>query len=345
LICASSFPKTIPVFWPMCQRECQAQSGRVLMNRDNPYGTAANTYATQVTLGDRPAPAPVKEVTTASFQADVLHESRRQTVLVDFWAPWCGPCKQLAPVLEKAVQESGGAVKLVKMNIDDHPAIAGQLGIQSIPAVIAFRDGQPVDGFIGVLSEREIKAFLKRVGGNATLESQIEEAIAAARQALDGGDTMTARQIYAAILERMPDHPDAVAGMAELLAGEGAVDKARALLDGVPADRQEAPAIAAVRAKIALAEQVAGLGDPKELAARIEADPKDHQARFDLALILNAQGRREEAAEHLLTIIQTDRHWKDDAARAQLIQFFEAWGPNDEVTLKARRRLSSILFS
>lgn len=284
----------------------------------------------------------IKETSTASFTADVVQESRRQPVLVDFWAPWCGPCKQLTPILEQAVRQARGKVRLVKMNIDEHPAIAGQLGIQSIPAVIAFKDGQPVDGFMGAVPESQIKQFIDKLGGNG---DRIGEALEAAKVAADNGDSQTTAQIYSAILQEEPDQVDALAGLAGLLFDAGQADKAAALLDRVPAAKSDAPAVAAIRARMALAEQVASLGDPEALTSRLEADPADHQARFDLALIANAKGRREEAAEHLLHIMRTDRNWNDDAARAKLLELFEAWGPGDPVTLSARRRLSSLLFS
>jgi putative thioredoxin len=328
----------------------------------SPYGGGAQGYRTEVQFGGTPnapaaqtgglsegfgAPAPadlVKDTTTANFAADVIRESRNQPVLVDFWAPWCGPCKQLTPSLEKAVREARGAVKLVKMNIDEHPTIAGQLGIQSIPAVIAFRDGQPVDGFMGAIPESQVRDFIAKLGGNVA-GAGIEEALAAAAEARAQGDTGAAGEIYSAVLGEAPDNVEAVAGLADLLLEAGEADKASDLLAGVPADKAEQPAIAAVRAKIAMARQVKELGDPAEFERRLAADPKDHQARFDLAMIQNAMGRREEAANNLLAIIKADRSWKDDGARAQLLQFFEAWGLADEATLAARRKLSSLLFS
>ena len=286
----------------------------------------------------------IKDTTTAAFQADVIQESRNQPVLVDFWAPWCGPCKQLTPVLEKAVNEAGGAVKLVKMNIDDHPAIPGQLGIQSIPAVIAFKDGQPVDGFQGAVPESQIKEFIQRLGGGKQ-SPKIDEALQAASQAREAGDQQMAARIYSMVLEAEPDNADALGGMAEMLVEAGDIEAAKSVLDKAPEDKADAPAIAAVRARIQLAEQAASLGDPAELERRLAENPKDHQARFDLAMIQNVLGERMAAADNLLHIVKTDRSWNDDAARAQLLTFFEAWGPTDEATLQARRKLSSLLFS
>jgi len=315
--------------------------------QDNPYG---GNYSVQYGNGQASAPAPaaghaVKDVTTSSFAQDVIAESRNQPVLVDFWAPWCGPCKQLAPALEKAVQESGGRVKLAKMNIDEHPSIAGQLGIQSIPAVIAFRDGQPVDGFMGAIPESKIREFIDKVGGPGGAEAATEEALAAAADLRAEGDAQGAAQIYAAVINQDPENIQAFAGLAEVLVEAGDTEAAVELLTRIPEDKQNAPELAPVRAKLALAEQVAGLGDPVELERRLQANPDDHDARFDMALIHNALSQREEAATNLLAIMKADRAWRDDGARLQLLQFFEAWGNTDPATLAARRKLSSLLFS
>jgi putative thioredoxin len=318
--------------------------------KTNPFGGAAGGYSQEVSFGAPQQEARpdggdlIKDTTTAGFSADVIQESRNQPVLVDFWAPWCGPCKQLTPALEKAVQAAGGKVKLVKMNIDDHPSIAGQLGIQSIPAVIAFVDGRPVDGFMGAQPETKIAEFIGKLASEGQ-GSQIEAALEMAGQARAAGDTQQAAQIYAAILQQDAENTEALGGLADMLFEAGQTDKAREVLARVPEDKKDTPAVAAVEAKIALAEQVAELGDPAELERRLAADPKDHQARFDLAMIQNARGEREAAADNLLAIVKADRQWKDDAAKAQLLQFFEAWGPSDEATLTARRKLSSLLFS
>ncbi|MEX0954722.1 MAG: thioredoxin [Rhizobiaceae bacterium] len=286
----------------------------------------------------------IKETTTAGFPVDVIQESRNQPVLIDFWAPWCGPCKQLTPVLEKVVNEAGGRVKLVKMNIDDHPSIPGQLGIQSIPAVIAFKDGQPVDGFMGAVPESQVREFIDKLGGDQQAP-KIEEALKAAVDARAAGDHETAGRIYAMVLEAVPDNTDAIGGMAEMLVEAGDMETAKSVLDKAPPEKADVPAIAGVRARIALAEQAASLGDPAELERRLAENPKDHQARFDLAMIQNVLGDRQAAADNLLTIVNTDRGWNDDAARTQLLTFFEAWGPGDEATMQARRKLSSLLFS
>lgn len=317
--------------------------------RDNPFAGPNGGYSTEVSFGTEPsAPAKpagglIKDTTTAGFATDVIQESRNQTVLVDFWAPWCGPCKQLTPVLEKAVREAGGAVKLVKMNIDDHPAIAGQLGIQSIPAVIAFRDGRPLDGFMGALPESQVKAFIKKVGGEAA--DPVEEALAEASAAMQAGDLETAGAIYGSILQAAPGHPVASGALAGLLVDLGDLESAKTVLAEAVVKDKEPTELASARTRIALAEEVAELGDPRELTDRLTRDPGDHDARFDLALIQNAQGLRAEAAESLLYIIKADRSWRDDGARAQLLKFFEAWGMADPATLSARRRLSSVLFS
>jgi putative thioredoxin len=319
-----------------------------MSSQDNPYSTAGTSYSPTVQFGQEPAAPPttggIKDVTTQNFPAEVLQESRRQPVLVDFWAPWCGPCKQLAPALEKAVRAAGGKVKLVKMNIDEHPSIAGQLGIQSIPAVIAFKNGQPVDGFMGAIPETQIREFIDRVGGRGA-GPQIAEILTAAEEARAAGETEQAAALYDAVLAQSPDSVEAIGGLADLLFEGGDRAGAEELLASAPADKKDAPALAAVRARIALAEQTAALGDPAELERRLAADPKDHQARFDLAMIQNALGQREAAADSLLAIVKADRTWKDDGARAQLLQLFEAWGLMDEVTLATRRKLSSILFS
>jgi putative thioredoxin len=284
----------------------------------------------------------IKDATTASFGADVIAESARQPVLVDFWAPWCEPCKQLAPILEKTVKAAGGKVKLVKMNIDEHPEIPGRLGVRSIPAVIAFQRGQPVDGFMGALPEREVKGFIERLAG--PIEDDADrlseaEALAAA------GDGEGAAELYAAILAEKPGDPAAVAGLAKFFIAAGEIESAKKVLASVAAGSERDTAIIAAKAALDLAEQAAAVGDSSELEQRIAANPEDHQARFDFAILLNAQNRREEAAAELLAIIKRDRAWNDDGARKQLLQFFDAWGPMDPATVSARKKLSTLLFS
>ncbi len=297
-------------------------------------------------LAETPAPGGdlIKDTTTAGFRQDVLAESTKQPVLVDFWAPWCGPCKQLTPVLEKAVKAAGGKVKLVKMNIDEHPQIAGQLGVQSIPAVFAFQRGQPVDGFMGALPEGQVKGFIERLVGPLG-PSAAEDLMAEAAALAEEGDTGGAAELYAAVLSQDPENTAALAALAKLHVEIGDLEGAKRFLAMAPAAKANDAAIAGVRAAIELAEQAASLGDLADLQRRVETDPKDHQARFDLALGLNARGRREDAMNHLLEIVRRDRNWNEDGARKQLVQFFEAWGPMDEMTIAGRRRLSSVLFA
>jgi putative thioredoxin len=284
----------------------------------------------------------IKDVTTASFREDVIAASARQPVLVDFWAPWCGPCKQLAPALEKSVAAAGGKVKLVKMNIDDHPQIPGQLGIQSIPAVIAFQKGQPVDGFMGALPEAQIRGFLERLVGPLTAGA--DELIAQAEAALAEGDADAAAEFYSRVLAEDESNSKAIGGLARLHIEAGDLEGARGVL-ALATGKDKDPAIAAARAALDLAEQAAALPDAGGLEAAVAANPLDHQARFDLALALNARDERDAAANHLLDIIKRDRTWNDDGARKQLVLFFEAWGPMDPASQAARRKLSALLFS
>jgi putative thioredoxin len=324
------------------------------MSDDNPFAMD-NQYSASVHYGGAgsattdaaPAGMPgdlIKDTTTAGFAADVIQESRRQPVLVDFWAPWCGPCRQLTPLLEKAVLAAGGKVKLVKMNIDEHPSIAGQLGVQSIPAVFAFKDGQPVDGFMGAVPESQITEFIGKLGGDDAGQ-QIADALAAAAQASEAGDSSTAANIYGSILQQAPETVEAIAGLAGVLFDGGDTAQAEAVLATVPEASKDAVPVAAIRARMALAAQAAALGDPAEFERRLMQDPKDHDARFGLAMIQNSTGERGKAADNLLEIVKADRGWRDDGARTQLLQFFESWGAGDEATLAARRKLSSLLFS
>jgi putative thioredoxin len=300
-------------------------------------------------LSDTPVPGTssddlVKDTTTANFRQDVLAESMQQPVLVDFWAPWCEPCKQLTPILEKAVRAAGGKVKLVKMNIDEHPQIAGQLGVQSIPAVFAFQRGQPVDGFMGALPESQIKSFIERLVGPLG-PNAAEEILAEADRLFTEGDIGGAAELYSAVLAQDPENVAALAALVKLHVEVSDLEGAKRFLAMAPEAKANDPALAGARAAIELAEQAGSLGDLADLQRRVETDPTDHQARFDLAVGLNARGRREEAANHLLEIVRRDRNWNDDGARKQLVQFFEAWGPMDAMTLAGRRRLSSLLFS
>ena len=286
----------------------------------------------------------VKDTTTQAFVKDVIEESRQQPVLVDFWAPWCGPCRQLTPILEKTVKAAKGKAKLVKMNIDEHPAIPGQMGIQSIPAVIAFVNGQPVDGFMGALPEGQVTAFIERlikdrVGGEE------KDLLKQADALLADGDATGAVDLYAQVLAQDSGNVAALAGLARSYVRTGALEQAKQTLALVPEAKRSDIAVAAARAALDVAEQAKSVGPLAELEQKVSANAADHQARYDLALALNAKGRRSEALDHLIEIVRRDRKWNDDGARKQLVQLFDAWGPTDEATVEGRRRLSSILFA
>ena len=294
-------------------------------------------------LGAPAGPVPVKDISTAEFMTEVIEGSKDVPVLVDFWAPWCGPCKQLAPALEAAVAKAGDRVRLVKMNIDEHPEVAGQMGIQSIPAVVAFVNGQPRDAFMGAKPEQEIAKFIEKLAGPSG-PSKLEEALEMAANLAEQGQAGEAAGIYGAILQQQPDNADALAGYGHLLVKEGKIEEAKSVLE-MAGEVSGHQGLDALRAAIDLAEQAGSIGDFAELEAKFAADPADHQARFDLAIALNGAGKREEAADHLLEIIGKNREWQEDGARTQLLKFFESWGPTDPATLAARRRLSSLLFS
>jgi len=287
----------------------------------------------------------VKDGSIETFAADVLEASRAVPVIVDFWAPWCGPCKQLGPLLEKVVNEAKGAVRLVKINIDENQEIARQLRIQSIPTVYAFRDGQPVDGFMGAVPESQLRAFVQHLTGGAAGQDQTEDILAAADEAFAAGDMAGAAQAYGHVLQEEPGQPRAVAGLARCYLKSGDLDRARTTLGLVRPDGASDEAIRTVDAELKLREQAAGAGDSAPLLARLEIDPNDHQARYDLALALDAKGDREGAMRELLDLVRRDRKWNDEAARKHLVTLFEAMGPTDPRTLSGRRTLSSILFS
>jgi putative thioredoxin len=286
----------------------------------------------------------VKDVTTQSFMKDVIEESKRQPVLVDFWAEWCGPCKQLAPVLEKVVKAAKGKIKLTKMDIDKHPAIPGQLGIQSIPAVFAFVNGQPVDGFMGALPESQVLAFIERLTKDR-IGGEEKDLLKTADAALASGDAAGAAELYAQLLAQDGANVAALAGLARSYVKTGAIEQAKQTLAMVPEAKRNVAEVAAARAALELAEQAQAVGPIADLEKKLADNPLDHQARFDLAVALAGKGRRQEAVDHLLDVVKRDRKWNDDGARKQLVQFFEAWGPTDEATVNGRKRLSSVLFA
>ncbi len=287
----------------------------------------------------------VKDVTTQSFMKDVIEESKRQPVLVDFWAPWCGPCKQLTPILEKAVKAAKGKVKLTKMNIDEHPAIPGQMGIQSIPAVIAFSNGQPIDGFMGALPESQVVAFLERLTKDKIGGRRHRSAESRRRRRWPKAIRRPRPTSMRELLAQDSGNVQALAGLARCYVETGNIEQAKKTLALVPEAKINDASVAAARAAVELAEKAKSVGPIGELEQKVAANPLDHQARFDLATALNAGGKRAEAANHLLEIVKRDRKWNDDAARKQLVQFFEAWGFADPAAVEGRKRLSSILFS
>jgi putative thioredoxin len=298
-----------------------------------------------------PAPEPgalVKDADMTTFMADVIQMSQKTTVLVDFWAPWCGPCKQLTPVLEKLVKAANGSVRLVKVNIDlpQNQPLAQQLRIQSIPAVYAFRGGQPVDGFLGALPESQVKQFIERVAGGKVAESPVVEILAEAKAALEQGDIEGAAGAYAEAQSIEPSNPAALAGLARTSIQLGEIERAKEVLALVPAEHANHADVVGAKAALALAEEAQGAtGDIANLVAKLELNPADHQTRFDLALALLGAGKREEAVDELLEIVRRNRAWNEEAARKQLLKLFEAFGPMDPLTVATRKRLSSLLFA
>ena len=299
----------------------------------------------ELNLAPKPAADVIKDGTEATFMADVIEASREVPVIVDFWAPWCGPCKTLGPALEAAVTAAKGKVRLVKIDVDQNQMIAAQLRVQSIPAVFGFVNGQPVDGFMGAQPASQIKAFVERLiaqgGGNDGLEAALE----AAEAMLEEGAVADAAQTFAAILAEEAGNPAALSGLSRSHLALGDIEKAKAILDLVPAEKAGDSAILAARAQIELAEATADAGDVDECAAAVERDPGDHQARFDLAMALVAKGDQQGAIDALLELFRRDREWNDGAARAQLFKLFDSLGPKSELAAKGRRRLSSMIFA
>lgn len=311
------------------------------------YGGGYQTNAPQpaaAPAANIPAADLIKDTTTQTFMQDVIEGSRNSVVLVDFWAPWCGPCKQLTPTLEKVVKEAGGAVQLVKMNIEEYPEVAGQMGVQSIPAVFAFKNGQPVDGFMGAQTEGEIKKFLERIGVRIG-PSDLDVMLAKADELREAEGYPEAAQLYGGALSLEAGNVRALCGLAMCYLALDEKEHAQQMLDMVAEDKRNSQEYIAAKAALELAEQAESLDDLADLRARVEANADDHQARFDLALGLNGKGDKTGAVDELIEIIRRDREWNEDGARKQLLQFFEAWGFKDAGAVYGRRKLSSILFS
>jgi len=307
------------------------------------FNAGSDTTAAQTGTS---TPQLIKESDTPNFMSDVIDASKSVPVLVDFWAPWCGPCKQLGPLLEKIVTESGGKILLVKVDIDKNQQLAQQMRIQSIPAVFAFADGQPVDGFMGALPESEIRTFVdKIIAGHGSQVEQVAQLLEAAEDALAKDAAQQAMQMFAQALELEPENGRTIAGLAKTHIALDELDAARELLAVIPPSLVDNNHISGALAALTVAETTVDDGELARLSTAVEANDADYQARLDLSVALNAAGQEEAALDHLMWLIEKDRSWNDDAARKQLLLFFEAWGPTHELTLAGRRRLSSILFA
>ena len=336
-----------------------------MSDRDNPYGSAssAGKYQMSYQQDQRDAPAPqasgaidiggsprqetaavIKDISTAEFVSQVIEASRSMPVVIDFWAPWCQPCKQLSPILEKVAAEFGGQAKLVKMDIEKYPEISGQMGIQSIPAVVAFVDGKPVDAFMGVKPESEIRSFFeKHAGPSQGIDSA--KLLTMVREAIANDDLSTAMDILTSFLQVEPDHPEALALTGSIQLKNDNVEDAENIFASIAQDHHGKPEVAALKAELELIKQAGDVGEIEQLLQLVEAEPDNIQAKFDLSLAYNIEGNREQAADRLLEIIKTNRQWNDDGARKQLVKYFEAWGEVDEATKLGRRKLSTLLFS
>lgn len=317
-----------------------------MTNQTFSMGTSFNAGGTATVAQTTPSASQiVKDSNTANFMSDVIEASKSVPVLVDFWAPWCGPCKQLGPLLEKIVTEAGGKIHLVKVDIDANQQLAQQMRIQSIPAVFAFADGQPVDGFMGALPESELRAFVEKVlsshGGQA---EQVEQLLTAAEAAMET-DTAQALQMFGQVAQLEPENGRAIAGMVKAHIAADDLDSARELLAVIPPALVNDSHVSGALAALTVAETPVDDGEIARLGEAVSADESDYQSRLDLSVALNAAGQGEAALDHLMWLIEKDRAWNDDAARKQLLLFFEAWGPTHELTLSGRRRLSSILFA
>src|SRR5258708_33163431 len=300
--------------------------------------------ANESLIGGGPAAA-VADVTTANFMTEVVDASFEQPVIVVFLKPWCGPCKQLGPVLEKVVRAANGAVRMVKLNIDDNPEVAQQMRIQSIPAVYAFKDGRPVDAFVGVVPESQVKQFVQKLGGPSG-PSPVEEAMAMAKEALQNADYDSAGGIFSQVLQSEADNIEALAGLARVLIAKGDHVGARDLLSQVPKEHLNHAEIAAAHSALELAEQAQkAMGESDQYRARLEKDASDHEARFELATALFGAGEREAGIDELLTLFRKDRAWNEEAARKQLVKVFEVIGPTEPLTLSSRPRPSALMFS
>ncbi len=296
-------------------------------------------------MSDAVASPHIKESSDQAFMQDVIEASNDQPVLVDFWAPWCGPCRTLTPTIEKVVNEQNGKVKLVKINTEEHPGIAGQMGVRSIPSVFAFDKGRPVNGFQGALPESQVRQFIESILGGTDSAKQLQEAIEQADAAAQGGDIATAAQLYGAVMEADPENAAAIAGLARCYLANGDPERARQILETVPENKAHDPAVRSVRTALDLMAEAPLDEDLAQSRETVAANPQDHHARFELAEKLIGQGRNKDAADHLLTILSDKLDWEDGKAKAKLLEIFEALGPKDPITVEGRRRLGSMMFA